>query len=148
MQRHHFADKGLLVKAMVFPVVMYRCESWTIKKAELRNWCFWTVVQKKTLGSLLDSKEFKSANHTGNQAWTFIGRTDAEAPILWPLDAKGWLIGKDPNAGKDQRQEEKGMTEDEMVGCHHRLNGQEFQQALGVGDGQGSLVCCSPWGCK
>ena len=71
----------------------------------------------------------------------------AEIPILWPLDAKGWLIGKDPNAGKDQRQEEKGMTEDEMVGCHHRLNGQEFQQALGVGDGQGSLVCCSPWGC-
>ena len=86
----------------------------------------------------------------GNQPWIFIRRTDAEAetPILWPSDTKSWLIGKDPDAGKDWRQEEKGMTEDEVVGWHHWLNGHEFEQALGVGDGQGSLVCCSPWGCK
>ena len=86
----------------------------------------------------------------GNQSWIFIGRTDAEAetPILWPSDGKNWLIGKkNPDAGKHWRQE-KGMTEDEMAGWHHQLNGHEFEQALGVGDGQGSLVCCSPWGCK
>ena len=86
----------------------------------------------------------------GNQSWVFIGKTDAEAeaPILWPPDVKKWLIGKDPDAGKDWRQEEKRMTEDEMVGWHHRRDGQEFEQAPGVGDGQGSLVCCSPWGHK
>ena len=85
-----------------------------------------------------------------DQSWVFIGRTDAEAeiPILWPPDVKNWLTGKDPDAGKDCRQEEKGMTEDEMVGWHHRLNGHEFKQTLGVGDGQGSLACCGPWGCK
>ena len=86
----------------------------------------------------------------GNQSWIFIGKTDAKAetPILWPPDAKNWLTGKDPDAGKDWRQEEKGMTEDEMVGWHHRLGGHEFEQAPGVGDGQGSLACCSPWGRK
>ena len=90
------------------------------------------------------------AHPKGNQTWIFIGRTDAEAetPILWPPDVKNWLIGKDPDAGKDWRQEEKGITEDEMVGWHHQLNGHEFEQALGVGDGQGSLACCSPWGRK
>ena len=130
-----------LVKAMVFPVVMYGCESWTIKKAEHKRIdAFWTVVLEKTLESPLDSKELKPVNPKGNQSWIFIGRTDAEAetPILWPPDAKNWLIGKDPDAGKDWGQEEKGTTEDEMVGSHHWLDGHEFEQALGVGDGQGS----------
>ena len=109
------------------------------------NWCFWTMVLEKTLESLLDCKEIKPV---GNQSWTFIRSTDAKAetPILWPSDAKNSLNGKEPDAGKDWRQEEKGMTEDEMVAWHHRLNGHEFEQAPGVGDGQGSLVCCRPWG--
>ena len=130
-----------LVKAMIFPVVMYGCESWTVKKA----WCFWTVVLEKTLESLLGCKEIKPVNPKRNQCWIFIGRTDAEAeiPVFWPPDRKNWLIGKDPNVGKDWRQGEKGTTMDEMVGWHHRLNGHEFEQALGVGDGQGSLECCS-----
>ena len=116
-------------------------ESWALK-----NWCFWTVVLEKTLESLLDCKEIQPV-HKGNQSWIFIGRTDAEAetPILWPPDVKNWLTGKDSNAGKDWRREEKGMTEDEMVGWHHWLDGHEFEQAPEVGDGQGSLVCCSPW---
>ena len=92
--------------------------------------------------------EIKPVHPKGNQSWLFNGRIDAEAPILWPPDVKNWLIGKDPDAGKDWRQEEKGMTEDEMVGWHHWLNGHEFEQALGVGDGQGSLACYSPWGPK
>ena len=98
----------------------------------------------------LDCKEIKPVNPKRYQPWIFIGRTDAEveSPILWPPDAKSWLIGTDLDAGKDWGQGEKGMTEDEMVGWHHWLNGPEFEQALGVGDGQGSLVCCSPWGCK
>ena len=96
-----------------------------------------------TLESPLDSKEIKPVNPKGNQSWIFIEKTDAEAPILWPPDAKNWLIGKDPDAGKDWRWEKKGMTEDEMVGWHHRLDGHKFEQAPGVGDGQGSLACCS-----
>ena len=98
----------------------------------------------------LGQREIPSVHLKGNQSWIFIGRTDAEADtaILWPPDAKSWLISKDPDVGKDWRQEEKGMTEDEMVGWHHWLNGHEFEQALGVGDGQGVLACCSPWGCK
>ena len=145
--------KVRLVKAMVFPVVMYGCESWTVKKAgkgetlSQKNWCFWTVMLKKTLQSPLGCKEIQLVHPKGNQSWIFIGRTDAESPILWPPDAKNWLIGKDPDTGKDWRQE-KGMTEDKMVGWHHRLNEHEFEQALGVGDGQGSLACCSPWGHK
>ena len=120
-------------------------ESWGPK-----NWCFWTVMLEKTLESPLDSKDIKPANPKGNQSWIFIGRTDveAEAPILWPPDEKSWLIWKDPNAEKDWRQEEKGMTEGEMVGWHHQLNDHEFEQALRVGDGEGSLACCSPWGLK
>ena len=117
------------VKSMVFPVVMYGCESWTIKKAERRRIrCFWTVVLEKTLKSPLDCKEIKSVHPKGNQSWIFIGRTDAEAeaPILWPPDVKSWLIWKDPDAGKDWRREDKGMTEDEMVGWHHLLNGHGF----------------------
>jgi len=120
-------------------------ESWVPK-----NRCFWTVVLEKTLESPLDCKEIKPINPKGNQAWIFIGRTDAEAetPILWPPDAKNWLVGKDPDAGKDWWQEENRMTKDEMVGWHHWLDGQKFAQAPRVGDGWGSLMCCSPWGCK
>ena len=133
-----------LVKAMVFLVVMYGCESWTIKKVE--RWYFWTVVLEKTLESPLYCKEIKPVNPKGNQSWIFIGRTDAEAeaPVLWPPDAKTWLTGKDPDARKDWRPE-KGTTENEMVGWHHQLDGHEFEQAPGVGDGQGSLACFSLW---
>ena len=115
-----------------------------------KNWYFWTVVLEKTLKSPLDYKEIKPVDPKGNQSWVFIGRTDAEseAPILWPLDAKSWLFWKDPDAGKDWGQEEKGTTEDEMVGWHHQLNGQEFEQAPRHDEGQGSLACCSPWGRK
>ena len=120
-----------LVKAMAFPVVMYGCESWTIKKVEclMKNWCFWTMVLEKTLESPLDCKEIKPINPKGNQSWIFIGKTDAEAeaPILWPPDVKKWLIGKDPYVGKDWRQEETGMTENEMVGWHHWLTGHELR---------------------
>ena len=142
--------KVRLVKAMVFPAVMYGCEldykeSWVPK-----NWCFWTVVLEKTLESPLDFKEIQPVHPKGNQSWIFTGRTDVEAetPILWPPDAKTWLIGKDPDAGKDWGQEEKETTEDEMVGWHHQLNGLEFEQTLGDSEGQGSLACCSPWGSK
>ena len=112
------------------------------------NWCLWTVVLEKTLESPLDCKEIQPVHPKGDQPWIFIGRTDAEAEILilWPPDAKNWLTGKDPNAGKDWRQEEKGTTEDEMVGRHHQLNGHECEQTPGVSEGQGSLVRCSPWG--
>ena len=108
------------------------------------------MVTEKTLESLLDCKEIETVHPKGNQSWIFIGRTDAEAeaPILWPPDVKNWFVRKDPDAGKDWRQEEKVTTEDEMVGWHHRLDGHEFEQAPGVGDAQGSLACCSPWGCK
>ena len=111
---------------------------------------FWTVVLEKTLGSPLNCKEIIPVNLKGKQYWIFIGRTDAEAetPILRPHDTKNWLIGKDPYAGKDWRQEDKGTREDKMAGWHHWLNGCELEQALGVGDGQGRLVCCSPWGCR
>ena len=110
--------------------------------------CFWTVVLVKTLESPLDCKWIQPVHPKGNQSWMFIGRTDfkAETPILWPPDVKNWLIWKDPDAGKDWRQEEKGTTEDEMVGWHHRLRGHGFGWTPGVGDGQGGLGCCSPWG--
>ena len=113
------------------------------------NWCFWTVVLEKTLESPLNCKEIQPVHPKGDQSWICIGRTDAEAeaPMLWPPD-KNWLTGKAPDAGKDWSWEETARTEDEMVGWHHRLDGHEFEQAPGVGDGQGSLVCCSPWGCK
>ena len=140
-----------LVKAMVFPVAMYGCESWTIKKAEQpRIVSFGTVVLEKTLKGPLNYKEIQPVNAKGNQSWIFIGRSDAkaEAPILWPPDAKNWHIGKIPNAGKDRRQEEKGMTEDEMVGWHHWLNRHQFEQDPGICIGQGSLACCSLWGHK
>ena len=117
-------------------------ESWALK-----NWCFWTVLLEKTLESPLDSKEIQPVHPKGDQ---FIRRTGAEAetPVLWPPDVKNWLIGKDPDSGKDWMWEEKGMTEDEMVGWHHQVNGYELEQAPGVDDGQRSLVCCSPSGRK
>ena len=124
---------------------MHHKESWAQK-----NWCFWTVVLEKILKSPVDCKEVKLVNVKGNQSWIFIGRTDAEpkTPILWPPDVKNWLLREDPDAGKDWRQEKKGMTGDEMVVWHHWLDGHEYEQVPGVGDGQGSLACWSPWGCK
>ena len=122
--------KVCLVTAMVFLVVMYGCECWTIKKAECRRiLCSWNVVLEKTLESPLDCKEIQPVHPKGDQSWVFTGRTDAEAetPILWSPDVKSWLIWKDSDAGKDWGQEEKGMTEDEMVGWHHRLNGHELK---------------------
>ena len=120
-------------------------ESWTPK-----NGCFCTVVLEKTLESSLDCKNIKPVHPKGNQSWIFIGRTDpeAEAPILWPPDEKNWLTGKDPDAGKDWKQEEKGMTEDKIIGGRHRPNEHEFKQAPEVCNGQESLACCSPWGHK
>ena len=118
-------------------------ESWALK-----NWCFWAVVLEKTLESPLDCKETKPVNPKRNQPWIFIGRTGVEAPILWPPDVKNWLIGKDPDARKDWIQEEQETTEDEMIGWYFQLYGHEFEQVLGVGDEQGSLACCSPWGHK
>ena len=118
-------------------------EGWALK-----NWCFWTVVLEMTFESPLDCKEIKPIHPKGDQSWVFIGRTDAEAEalILWPPHAKSWFIGKDPNAGKDWGQEEKGTTEDELIGWHHWLDGHELEKALGDGEGQGRLACCSPWG--
>ena len=143
------STKVHVVKAMVFPVTMYGCESWTRKKAECRRidafelWCWRRLLRVPWTA--------RRSNHPeGDQFWVFIGRTDVEAetPILWPPDAKSWLIGKDPNAGKDWGREEKGTTKDEMIGWHHRLSGHGFGWTLGVGDGQGGLVCCSSWGRK
>jgi len=118
-------------------------ESWAPK-----NWCSLTVVLEKTLESPLDCREFKPVNPKGNLPWMFTGGTDVEdeTPVFWPTDVKNWLTRKDSDAGKDWRREEKGTTEDEIVGLHHRLDGHEFEQALGVGDGPASLACCSPWG--
>ena len=144
-QRHSLANKGPSSQTCGFSsshVWMWKLdykESWAPK-----NWCFWTVVLEKTLESPLDCKEIQRVHPKGNQSWIFFGRTDAETepPILWPPDAKNWLIGKDPDDVKNWR------TEDEMVGWHHQLDGHVFEQVPGVGDGQGSLACCSPWGHK
>ena len=127
-QRHYFANKGPSSQSYGFSsshVWMWELDykgSWGPK-----NWCFWTVVLKKTLKSPLDCKEIQPVHPKGNQSWIFIGRTGAETPTLWPPDAKNWLIWKDPDAGNDWRWEEKGTTEDEMVGWHHQLNGHEFE---------------------
>ena len=120
-------------------------ESWVLK-----NWCFWPVVLEKTLESPLDCKETQPVHSKGDQSWVFFGRTDAKAetPVLWPPHVKSWLIEKDSDAGRNWGQEEKEMTEDEMAGWHHRLDGHEFEWTLGVGDGQGGLACCSSWGRK
>ena len=150
-QTHYFADKGPSSQSYGFPssrVWIWKLnykESWAPK-----NWCSWTAVLEKTLESPLDSKKIKPVNPKGKQPWIFIKRTEAEAktPVLCPLDGKSWLIGKDPDVEKDWKQEEKRTTEDEMVGWHHQLDRHEFQQSPGVGEGQGSLVCCSPRGLK
>ena len=118
-------------------------ESWALK-----NWCFWTMVLEKTLESPLDCKEIQPVHPKLNQSWVFIGKTDVEAktPRFWPPDVKSWFIWKEPDAGKDWGQEEKGATEHEMIGWHHQHNGHSFGWAPGVGDGQGGLECCSSWG--
>jgi len=150
-QRHYFADKGPSSQSYGFSGS--HVQMWELgnkKDWALKNWCLRTVVLEKTLESPLNSKEVKPAHPKGNQPWIFIGRTDAEAEalILCPPDAKSWLIGKDLAAGKDWGQEEKGTTEDEMTGWHHRLDGRECEQTPGDSEGQGSLACCSPWGHK
>ena len=152
-------DITLLTKVQIssqdydFPVVMYGCESWTIKKAEhqridaFKLWCW-----RRLLRVPWNARKSNQSILKENQSWILTGRTDSEAkaegPILWPPDVKSWLIWKDPDAGKDWGQEEKGKAEDEMVGRHHRLNGHWFGWTPGVGDGQGGLVCCSSWGHK
>ena len=131
-----------IVKALVFPVVVYGYESWTVKKTEhwrtdaFELWCW----RRESLKNM----EIKPVNPKGDQSWLFTGRTDAEAPMLWPPDGKSQLIGKDPDAGKDWRQKDKGVTQDKLVGWPHRLNGHEFEQTPGDNEGRGSLVCCSP----
>ena len=150
-QRHYFANKGPSSQSYGFSsshVWMWELdykESWALK-----NWCFWTVVLEKTLESPLGCKEIQPVHPKGDQSWVFIARTDVEAetPILWLPDAKSWLIWQDLDAGKDWGQEEKGMTEDEMVGWHHQLDGLGFGWILGVGDRQGGLACCGSWGCR
>ena len=136
---------------MVFPVFMYGCESWTAKKAEhwridvFELWCW-----RRLLRVSLDCKEIQPFHSKGDQSWVFFEKNDAnsETPILWPPHAKSWFIGKDYDAGRDWRQEEKGTTEDEMAGWHHWLDGHESEWTPGVGDGQGGLACCNSWGCK
>ena len=150
-QRHYFANKGPYSQSYGFfssYVWMWELdhkESWAPK-----NQCFQTVLLEKTPETPLDHKEVKPVNPKGNQPWIFIGRPDAEAevPILWPPDVKNWLTGKDPDAGKDWSQEGKGMTENKTIGWHHQLDGFEFEQVPGDGEGQGRLACCSLWGSK
>ena len=150
-QRHYIANKGPSSQRYGFSsghVCMWALaykESWVLK-----NGWFWTVLLEKTLESPLGCKEIQTVHPNGNKSWIFIERTDAEAeaPILWPPDAKNWLIGKDRDSEKDWKEEKKGIAEDELVVWHQRLNGHKFEQALGVGDGQRSLACLSPWGCK
>ena len=150
-QRHYFANKGPSSQGYGFScghgwMWELDCEeSWVLK-----NWCFWTVVLEKTLESPLDCKEIQPVHPKRDQSWLSIGRTEieAETPILWPPHMKSWLIGKDSDPGRDWGQEEMGMTEDEMVGWHHWLDGHESEWTPGVGDGQGGLACCDSWGRK
>ena len=150
-QRHYFANKGLSSQGYGF------CSShvwmWELdykKSREQKNWCFWTMVLDKTLESPMNCKEIQPVHSEGDQPWVFFGGNDAKAetPVLWPPHEKSWLIGKDSEAGRDWGQEEKGMTEDEMAGSHHRLDGRESEWTPGVGDGQGGLACCNSWGHK
>ena len=150
-QRHHFGNKGPYTQSYGFS--HSHVWMWELDHKEglvLENWCFQIMVLEKILKDPLDSKEIKPVNPKGNEPWIFTGSTDAEAepPILWPPHAKSWLIGKDSDAGKDWRQEEKGTTEDEMAGWHHGLNGRESEWTPGVGAGQGGLECCDSWGRK
>ena len=150
-QRHYFVNKCASTRGYGFSrghvwAWELDCEeSWAPK-----NWCFWIVVLEKTLESPVDCKEIQLVHSKGDQSWVFIGRTDAkaEAPILWPPDVKSWLTGKEPDAGKYGGQEEKGTTKDEMAGWHHRLDWHAFGRTLGIGDGQGGLVCCNSCSCK
>ena len=146
-QRHHFTNKSMYSQSYWFSSTYVQMWKLADEGCVMKNWCFQTVVQEKTLESPLDSKKIKPINPKGNQPWIFFGRTDTEdeALIFWSWDAKSWLIGKDPDVGKDWKKEEKGATEDKMVGQHHRLSGHEFEQTLGGNEGQGSLACCSPW---
>ena len=132
---------------MVFPAVMYGCESWTVKKAERRRIDAFVVLEK-TLENPLDCKEIQPVHSKADQPWVFFGRNDAKAEtsVLWLPHAKSWLIGKDSDAGRHWGQEEKGTTEDEMAGWHHQLDGCEFEWTPGDGDGQGGLACCDSWG--
>ena len=148
-QRHHFTLKGPYRQSYGFSIShvwmweLGHKEGWIPK-----NWCFWTVVLEKTLESPLNCKEIQPVHPKGNRSWIFIGRTDAEAPILWLPDVKSWLVGKDHDARDDWGQEKKGATEDEMVGCHQQRNGHEFEKTLGDSEGQGSLTYWSPWSGK
>ena len=150
-QRHYFADKGTSSQSYGFPsshVWMWELDHRMAEHHRIDAFKVW--YWRRFLRVPWTKKEMKPVNPKGNQCWIFTGRTDteAEAPILWPPDAKSRLIGKDPDAEKDWRQEEKGMAEDEMVGWHHWFNGHGFKQTLGDSEGQKSLVCCSPWGYK
>ena len=152
-QRHHFANKGPYSQSYGFSCSHVRM--WELDHKEgwaRKNRCCQTVVLEETLESPLDCIEVKPVNSKGNEPWMFTGRTDAaaEAPVLWPPDGKSWLIGKDPDAGKDWSKGAKGegRAEDEMVGWHHLLNRHESEQTLGDSGGQSSLLCCSPWGLK
>ena len=146
-QRHYFTNKGPSSESYSFPVVVDGCESWTIQKAKhwridaFELWC-WRRLERP-----LYYKEIKPVHPKGNQPWILIARTEAEATLLWPPDAKSWLIGKDPGAGKDWGQE-KGEIEDQMVRWHHQLKGHEFEQTQGDHEGQGNLMCCTPWDCR
>ena len=150
-QRHHFANIGPYSQSYGFS--SSRVRMWELDHKEvwaLKKWCFQIVGLEKTLKSPLDCKEIKPVNTKGNHSWIFIGRTDVEAetPILWPPDSKSLFMGKDTDAGTEWRQKEKGAAEDEMVRWHHWLSGHESEQILGDSEGQGSLACCSSWGCK
>ena len=148
-QRHHFANKGPYNQSYSFSGS--HVQMWDLDPKEgwaQKNWCFWIVVLEKILESPLDDKGIKPVSPKGNQLWIFIERTDPEAPIVLLSYVKNQLTGKNPDAGKDWGQEEKGVTEDETVGWHHQLSGHMFEQTLGDSEGQGSLACCSLWGHK
>ena len=147
---NYFANKGPSSQSYGFSSShVWMWELYHKQSGAPKNWCFWTVVLEKTVESPLDCK-IQLVHPKGDQSWMFIGRTDAEAeaPVLWPPGVKNWLIWKDPDAGKDCKHKGKRATEDEMIGWHHRLKGHEFEQAPGDSEGQGSLLCCSPWGHK
>ena len=150
-QRHHFADKGPYRQSC--GISSSHIKMWELDHKEgwkLKNPCFQIVVLQKTFESPLDNKEIKPVHPKGNQPWILIGRTDAEAeaPLFWSPGANSWLIGKDPDAGKDWKQKEKRVAEDEKFGCHHQFSGHELGWTSEDGKGQGGLVCCSPWGHK
>ena len=148
-QRHYFANKGL--SSQGYGSSRSHVRMWELDHKESwapKNRCFWIVVLKKTLESPFACKEIKSVNPKGDQPWILIERTDAEAPILWPPDAKSLLVRKDPDAGEDWGKEEKGVTQYEMIWWHYRLNAHEFEQTPGDSEGQESMVCCSSWGRK